>query len=89
MLLLEATLIGKPTLSILPDPDELNWMPNNLEGNTHVVQTRDNLDDYWNMQIYKDYQYNLPKWASYYSKEIIIKGLGILKIFYESSNAYG
>ncbi len=79
MLLLEAALIGKPTLSILPDPDELSWMPNNLEGNTHVVQTRDSLDDYWNMQIYKDYQYNSPKWASYYSKEIIIKRIMDIK----------
>jgi hypothetical protein len=37
MLLMEAALIGKPTLSLLPIESEANWLPNTKNGHTEVI----------------------------------------------------
>jgi hypothetical protein len=72
MLLLEASLIGKPTLSIMPDLNELYWMPNNYLGPTDVVSTRQGLYDYWEKKNFLNYNYSLPSWASLNSVNLII-----------------
>jgi len=43
MLLVEATLLGRPTLSIVPDPVEAKWLPTASGGLTPVIDRRENL----------------------------------------------
>jgi hypothetical protein len=43
MLLVEAVLLGRPTVSIVPDPAEAAWLPTAASGITPVVSRRDDL----------------------------------------------
>lgn len=43
LLLLEAALLGRPTLSIVPRPSEVNWLPTVQSGLTPCVTTRRDL----------------------------------------------
>ena len=63
MLLLEASLIGKPTLSIMPDLNEFHWMPNNYLGPTNVVSTRQKLESYWKKRKFLEYEYSEQDWV--------------------------
>ena len=63
MLLLEASLLGKPTLSIMPDINELNLMPNNYFGTTHVASSLESLDNYFIEKKFLDYKYVEPAWV--------------------------
>tara|TARA_Y100001970_G_scaffold294069_1_gene446465 strand:- start:10145 stop:11233 length:1089 start_codon:yes stop_codon:yes gene_type:complete len=47
MLLLEAALLGKPTLSILPKEEEKSWMPNIEYGPTSTATSKEEIDAYW------------------------------------------
>ena len=42
-LLVEAHLLGRPTLSVLPDPTDSVWLPTTAAGATPVVSTRESL----------------------------------------------
>jgi hypothetical protein len=42
-LLVEACLLGRPTLSVLPDIDEATWLPTTAGGATPVATTREDL----------------------------------------------
>ena len=78
MLLLEAGLLGKPTLSIMLNPDEYKWMPNIYIGPTKVACSRNRLDKYFINKEYKDYAYAIPSWAKNSSPIRIVK---ILKTY--------
>lgn len=46
MLLVEAYLLGKPTLSVIPRAAEREWLPTTASGLTSVVTTRSQLESY-------------------------------------------
>lgn len=69
MLLLEACLLGKPTLSILPDISEKNWMPNTEYGPTKTVSSREELKAYWFERKYLKHKSEIPDWIVLNYKE--------------------
>ena len=72
MLVLEAALLGIPTLAILPDASEKSWMPNLDFGPTKCVSTRPELDSYWSKREYESNNLMVPEWAKIDSSEIIV-----------------
>ena len=63
MLLLEAALLGLPTLSILPDSSEKRWMPNLNIGPTTCVSSREELDAYWSESKFVGSDSSVPNWV--------------------------
>ena len=75
MLLLEAALLGRPTLSIMLNPDEYQWMPNIYIGPTKAVCSRNELKEYFVKKEYKNYIYEIPSWAKNSSSIKVVKML--------------
>lgn len=73
MLLLEACLLGKPTIAVLPDINEKNWMPNTEYGPTITVSSRDELNTYWIKKKYLDNKSEIPNWVILNYKEKFIE----------------
>jgi hypothetical protein len=63
MLVLEAALLGIPTLSILPDSSEKRWMPNLDIGPTTCVSVREDLDVYWSESSFINNDPLVPNWG--------------------------
>jgi len=72
MLLLEAALLGKPTLSILPQEKEKSWMPNIEYGPTSTVTSKEELDAYWIDGKFKEIMTHSLDWTTEGSFEIAI-----------------
>ena len=78
MLLLEACLLGKPTLSILPDIQQRTWMPNTEFGPTATVSSREELFNYWKEKKFLDYESVIPEWVTLNYDDKFIKRITAL-----------